>query len=174
MINYGRWLINQSTPESDKSLIDKCIIGLTQYATALKHDNLPDAENKIASLRELIGELSGYWVLDKGLDCEMSKRYLEPFDDNVRRAEWQDNTRISNIASVVNGLYRYALEMIACQGTELEDEILACSHLIREIAEYGDFDSDIFDEICRDINNQVSQMKIGNEFEMQWTFSQWM
>ena len=71
----------------DKSLIVRCIGGLTQYAAELRQRAIPNEQTRIPILRELVSEMAAYWNLEEFSDGGTPEAYQKDFDSRVAGAE---------------------------------------------------------------------------------------
>ncbi len=109
-----------SNDRQDKLLMEECIKHLTQYAAMITINRGTQGNESIERLRKIIGEMEAYWDLSDRKDRE------EQFDKTLRRAVQTGRTnRVSEKQKIatVNGLYRYASEMIFVQGIEAIDRV---------------------------------------------------
>ena len=121
-----------SNDRQDKLLMETCIKHLIQYAATIKISRGAQGDESIGRLRKIIGEMEAYWDLSDRRDRE------EQFDKTLQRAVQTGRTnRISEEQKIaaVNGLYRYASEMISAQGAEAADRIKEVQSVIRELAD---------------------------------------
>ena len=129
----------------DKLLMEMCIKHLTQYAAMIKMNRGAQGDESIERLRKMIGEMEAYWGLSDRRDRE------EQFDKTLRRAV---QTRRTNQVSeeqkiaAVNGLYRYASEMVSAQGAEAADRVKEVQSVIRELADGWDVDQEWAAHLC--------------------------
>ena len=128
-----------SNDRQDKLLMETCIKHLTQYAAMIKTNQGAQSDESIGRLRKMIGEMEAYWDLSDRRDRE------EQFDKTLRRAVQTGRTNgVSEEQKIaaVNGLYRYASEMISAQGAEAADRIKEVQSVIRELADGWDMDKE--------------------------------
>ena len=121
-----------SNDRQDKLLMETCIKHLTQYAAMIKTNQGAQSDESIGRLRKMIGEMEAYWNLSD------RKGRVEQFDKTLRRAVQTGRTNgvsEEQKIAVVNGLYRYASEMISAQGAEAADRIKEVQSVIRELAD---------------------------------------
>ena len=121
-----------SNDRQDKLLMETCIKHLTQYAAMIKTNQGAQSDESIGRLRKMIGEMEAYWNLSD------RKGRVEQFDKTLRRAVQTGRTNgVSEEQKIaaVNGLYRYASEMISAQGAEAADRIKEVPSVIRELAD---------------------------------------
>ena len=129
----------------DKLLMEICIKYLTQYAAMIKISRGAQGDESIGQLKKMIREMEAYWGLSDRRDRE------EQFDKTLRRAV---QTRRTNQVSeeqkiaAVNGLYRYASEMISAQGAEAVDRVKEVQSVIRELADDWDMDKEWAYHLC--------------------------
>ena len=134
-----------SNDKQDKLLMETCIKHLTQYAAMIKIDRGTQGDERIGRLKKMIGEMEAYWDLSERKDRE------EQFDKTLRRAvqtgraNWVSEKQ--KIATV-NGLYRYASEMIFVQGMEAIDRVKEVQSVIRELADGWGMDKEWVDQLC--------------------------
>ncbi|WP_243138785.1 hypothetical protein [Hungatella hathewayi] len=129
----------------DKLLMEMCIKHLTQYAAMIKTNRGAQGDESIERLRKMIGEMEAYWGLSDRRDRE------EQFDKTLRRAVQTGRTnRVSEEQKIaaVNGLYRYASEMVSAQGAEAADRIKEVQSVIRELADGWDMDQEWAAHLC--------------------------
>ena len=89
--------------------------------------------------------MEAYWDLSERKDRE------EQFDKTLRRAVQMGRTnRISEKQKIatVNGLYRYASEMVSAQGPEEADRVKEVQSVIRELSDGWDMDQEWVDRLC--------------------------
>ena len=118
-----------SNDRQDKLLMETCIKHLIQYAATIK---ISRGDESIGRWRKIIGEMEAYWNLSD------RKGRVEQFDKTLRRAVQTGRTNgVSEEQKIaaVNGLYRYASEMISAQGAEAADRIKEVQSVIRELAD---------------------------------------
>ena len=99
-----------SNDRQDKLLMETCIKHLIQYAATIKISRGAQGDESIGRLRKIIGEMEAYWNLSD------RKGRVEQFDKTLRRAVQTGRTNgVSEEQKIaaVNGLYRYASEMIS-------------------------------------------------------------
>lgn len=126
-----------SNDRQDKLLMETCIKHLIQYAATIKISRGAQGDESIGRLRKIIGEMEAYWNLSD------RKGRVEQFDKTLRRAVQTGRTNgVSEEQKIaaVNGLYRYASEMISAQGAEAADRIKEVQSVIRELADGWDMD----------------------------------
>ena len=129
----------------DKLLMEICIKYLTQYAAMIKISRGAQGDESIGQLKKMIREMEAYWGLSDRRDRE------EQFDKTLRRAV---QTRRTNQVSeeqkiaAVNGLYRYASEMVSAQGAEAADRVKEVQSVIRELADDWDMDKEWAYHLC--------------------------
>ena len=134
-----------SNDRQDKLLMETCIKHLIQYAATIKISRGAQGDESIGRLRKIIGEMEAYWDLSERKDRE------EQFDKTLRRAV---QTRRTNQVSeeqkiaAVNGLYRYASEMVSAQGAEAADRVKEVQSVIRELADDWDMDKEWAYHLC--------------------------
>jgi len=150
-------LIEKMEPQNirDKSLIRKCIDGLTVYAS--QQAQADAMSSKIPEMRTLIENLAAYWGLDDG-SIENSKRdFLEPFEKSIKAA--MQGAELDNgyqhSAAVIYGLYRYGEDMVCSQGDIAKDYILSASELMKEISSAWDFESHVLDDLTARLEAEV-------------------
>ena len=134
-----------SNDRQDKLLMEMCINYLTQYAAMIKTNQGAQSEESIGRLRKMIGEMEAYWGLSDRRDRE------EQFDKTLRRAVQTGRTnRVSEEQKIaaVNGLYRYASEMVSAQGAEAADRVKEVQAVIRELADGWDMDKAWAAHLC--------------------------
>ena len=134
-----------SNDRQDKLLMEMCIKHLTQYAAMIKTNRGAQGDESIERLRKMIGEMEAYWGLSDRRDRE------EQFDKTLRRAVQTGRTnRVSEEQKIaaVNGLYRYASEMVSAQGAEAADRIKEVQSVIRELADGWDMDQEWAAHLC--------------------------
>ena len=129
----------------DKLMMEICIKYLTQYAAMIKISRGAQGDESIGQLKKMIREMEAYWGLSDRRDRE------EQFDKTLRRAV---QTRRTNQVSeeqkiaAVNGLYRYASEMVSAQGAEAADRVKEVQSVIRELADDWDMDKEWAYHLC--------------------------
>ena len=126
-----------SNDRQDKLLMETCIKHLIQYAATIKISRGAQGDESIGRLRKIIGEMEAYWNLNNKKDRE------EQFDKTLRRAVQTGRTnRVSEEQKIaaVNGLYRYASEMVSAQGAEAADRVKEVQAVIKELADGWDMD----------------------------------
>lgn len=134
-----------SNDRQDKLLMEMCIKHLTQYAAMIKMNRGAQGDESIERLKKMIGEMEAYWGLSDRRDRE------EQFDKTLRRAV---QTRRTNQVSeeqkiaAVNGLYRYASEMVSAQGAEAAYRVKEVQAVIRELADGWDMDKAWAAHLC--------------------------
>ena len=134
-----------SNDRQDKLLMETCIKHLTQYAARIKMNRGAQGDESIERLRKMIGEMEAYWGLSDRRDRE------DQFYKTLRRAV---QTRRTNQVSeeqkiaAVNGLYRYASEMVSAQGAEAADRVKEVQSVIRELADGWDVDQEWAAHLC--------------------------
>lgn len=141
-----------SNDKQDKLLMETCIKHLTQYAAMIKIDRGTQGDESIGRLKKIIGEMEAYWDLSERKDRE------EQFDKTLRRAVQTGRTnRISEKQKIatVNGLYRYASEMVSAQGPEAAEQVKEVQSVIRELADGWDMDQKWADCLCSLIGNMA-------------------
>ena len=141
-----------SNDKQDKLLMETCIKHLTQYAAMIKIDRGTQGDERIGRLKKMIGEMEAYWDLSERKDRE------EQFDKTLRRAVQTGRTnRISERQKIatVNGLYRYASEMVSAQGQEAAEQVKEVQSVIRELADGWDMDQKWADRLCSLIGNMA-------------------
>lgn len=134
-----------SNDRQDKLLMEECIKHLTQYAAMITINRGTQGNESIERLRKIIGEMEAYWDLSDRKDRE------EQFDKTLRRAVQTGRTnRVSEKQKIatVNGLYRYASEMISAQGVEAIDRVKEVQSVIRELADGWGMDKEWADQLC--------------------------
>ena len=141
-----------SNDRQDKLLMDTCIKHLIQYAATIKISRGAQGDESIGRLRKIIGEMEAYWNLSD------RKGRVEQFDKTLRRAVQTGRTNgVSEEQKIaaVNGLYRYASEMISAQGAEAADRIKEVQSVIRELADGWDMDKESAAHLCSIIGTMV-------------------
>ena len=138
----------------DKALAVKCMEGLAQYAAELRQKAGSGGREQTPALRELVGRLACYWVLEDDPDCMNEAGYLEAFDSRMAEADagrlpWSFTP--SQKSDTLYGLYRYAMDLIPNLGTDAEKDILGSRDLIREIEQFWDLGSPVLDGLCAEI-----------------------
>ena len=134
-----------SNDRQDKLLMETCIKHLTQYAAMIKTNQGAQSDESIGRLRKMIGEMEAYWDLSDRRDRE------EQFDKTLQRAVQTGRTnRISEEQKIaaVNGLYRYASEMVSAQGVEAAERVKEVQAVIRELADGWDMDKAWAAHLC--------------------------
>ena len=134
-----------SNDRQDKLLMETCIKHLIQYAATIKISRGAQGDESIGRLRKIIGEMEAYWNLSD------RKGRVEQFDKTLRRAVQTGRTNgVSEEQKIaaVNGLYRYASEMISAQGAEAADRIKEVQSVIRELADGWDMDKAWAAHLC--------------------------
>ena len=119
--------------------METCIKHLIQSAATIKISRGAQGDESIGRLRKIIGEMEAYWNLSD------RKGRVEQFDKTLRRAVQTGRTNgVSEEQKIaaVNGLYRYASEMISAQGAEAADRIKEVQSVIRELADGWDMDKE--------------------------------
>jgi hypothetical protein len=160
-------LIEKMEPQArrDRALIDRCIDGLA--CTRHRSRRKTVIPKKIDKMRTLAETLVGYWGLDDSEYYTKAKSpddYLDAFDHRVHEARTGGAVTgdvFQTALNVINGLYRYGGEMVVCQGDDAMGEILDVSDLMKEIAEYWDFESDVLDNLTARLEAEVREM-LGN------------
>lgn len=145
---------------ADKSLMGRCITGLTIYAVQFQqqHGNYASSD-KVKEIRNLISEISGYWVLDDFFQTSATKQYLDLFDRHM--VDTSGNLYLQQPLvgdSTLYGLYRYAMEMVICQGNDSRNEIVRNKKLIQEITAYWHCWSPTIDRMCNQIDTALCRM----------------
>jgi flagellin-specific chaperone FliS len=134
-----------SNYRQDKLLMETCIKHLTQYAAMIKTNQGAQSDESIGRLRKIIGEMEAYL----GLSDRRARE--EQFDKMLRRAVQTGRTnRVLEEQKIaaVNGLYRYASEMVSAQGAEAADRVKEVQAVIRELADDWDMDKEWADHLC--------------------------
>lgn len=153
-------LIKAMEPQAqkDKLLITKCIDGLTEYAAELRQRAGDQGKAQTPALRSLIDGLECYWGLDDG-DVD----HAAVFDQRMREADqanWPWAPTAEQMGATVQGLYRYAMEMISGQGSEdARGPVADCEKLMREIAGFWDFGSPVLDDLCTQMNASLREQE---------------
>ncbi len=145
-----------SNDRQDKLLMETCIKHLTQYAAMIKVNRGAQGDERIEQLRKMIGEMEAYWGLNDRRDRE------EQFDKTLRRTVQTGRTnRVSEEQKIaaVNGLYRYASEMISAQGAEAADRVKEVQSVIRELADGWDMDKAWAAHLCSLIGSMAGYKK---------------
>ena len=125
--------------------METCIKHLTQYAAMIKTNQGAQSDESIGRLRKIIGEMEAYL----GLSDRRARE--EQFDKMLRRAVQTGRTnRVSEEQKIaaVNGLYRYASEMISAQGAEAADRVKEVQSVIRELADGWDMNKEWVSHLC--------------------------
>lgn len=136
--------------------METCIKHLTQYAAMIKVNRGAQGDERIEQLRKMIGEMEAYWGLNDRRDRE------EQFDKTLRRTVQTGRTnRVSEEQKIaaVNGLYRYASEMISAQGAEAADRVKEVQSVIRELADGWDMDKAWAAHLCSLIGSMAGYKK---------------
>ena len=134
-----------SNDRQDKLLMETCIKHLIQYAATIKISRGAQGDESIGRLRKIIGEMEAYWNLSD------RKGRVEQFDKTLRRAVQTGRTNgVSEEQKIaaVNGLYRYASEMVSAQGAEAADRVKEVQSVIRELADDWDMDKEWAYHLC--------------------------
>lgn len=134
-----------SNDRQDKLLMETCIKHLIQYAATIKISRGAQGDESIGRLRKIIGEMEAYWNLSD------RKGRVEQFDKTLRRAVQTGRTNgVSEEQKIaaVNGLYRYASEMISAQGAEAADRVKEVQSVIRELADGWDMNKEWVSHLC--------------------------
>ena len=134
-----------SNDRQDKLLMETCIKHLTQYAAMIKTNQGAQSDESIGRLRKMIGEMEAYWNLSD------RKGRVEQFDKTLRRAVQTGRTNgVSEEQKIaaVNGLYRYASEMVSAQGVEAAERVKEVQAVIRELADGWDLDKAWAAHLC--------------------------
>ena len=134
-----------SNDRQDKLLMETCIKHLIQYAATIKISRGAQGDESIGRLRKIIGEMEAYWNLSD------RKGRVEQFDKTLRRAVQTGRTNgVSEEQKIaaVNGLYRYASEMVSAQGPEEADRVKEVQSVIRELSDGWDMDQEWVDRLC--------------------------
>lgn len=145
-----------SNDRQDKLLMETCIKHLTQYAAMIKVNRGAQGDERIEQLRKMIGEMEAYWGLNDRRDRE------EQFDKTLRRTVQTGRTnRVSEEQKIaaVNGLYRYASEMISAQGAEAADRVKEVQSVIRELADGWNMDKAWAAHLCSLIGSMAGYKK---------------
>ena len=141
-----------SNDRQDKLLMETCIKHLIQYAATIKISRGAQGDESIGRLRKIIGEMEAYWNLSD------RKGRVEQFDKTLRRAVQTGRTNgVSEEQKIaaVNGLYRYASEMVSAQGAEAADRVKEVQSVIRELADDWDMDKEWADYLCSIIGSMA-------------------
>lgn len=154
-------LIKAMEPQArkDKLLITKCIDGLTEYAAELRQKAGDPGKAQTPALRRLVSELEGYW----GLDTEVVD-HVAAFDRKMQEADqalrpWAPTQE--QRGAVMQGLCRYAMDMILSQGAkDARGRVAECERLMREIAGFWDFDSLVLDDLCAQIEASLKEQEV--------------
>ena len=165
-----------SNDRQDKLLMETCIKHLTQYAAMIKMNQGAQSDESIGRLRKMIGEMEAYL----GLSDRRARE--EQFDKMLRRAVQTGRTnRISEEQKIaaVNGLYRYASEMVSAQGAEAADRVKEVQAVIRELADDWDMDKEWADHLCSIIGSmsgykEQSPSETREESRFLKTFQPWL
>ncbi|MFQ9018007.1 MAG: hypothetical protein ACLR7G_11210 [[Clostridium] symbiosum] len=141
-----------SNDKQDKLLMETCIKHLTQYAAMIKMNQGEQSDESIGRLRKMIGEMEAYWDLSDRKDREVQ------FDKMLQRAVQTGRTnRVSEEQKIaaVNGLYRYASEMVSAQDAEAADRVKEVQSVIRELADDWDMDKEWANHLCSIIGSMA-------------------
>jgi len=152
--------IMQPQYERDKVLIRECIVGLTLYAA--QHAAADTASPKVAEMRDLVEILACYWGLDDGGEQKLQSEFMRPFDNMVSLVPSGASleAEIEKYRSAtVRGLHRYGMEMVAAQGVDSKDDILAARDLMNEIARAWDFESPVLDNLSRELESEARRLE---------------
>jgi hypothetical protein len=156
-------LLERMEPQAqrDKALMERCVDGLGLYAAGKAADNRFASE--IEDMRKLVGNLIGYWGLDDNekTDGKTSEDFLGAFDSRIYEAKTGGKITgdvYQSGLNVINGLYRYGEEMVACQGEAAMSDILDIGDLMKEIAEYWNFETEISDDLTARLESEVRDM----------------
>jgi hypothetical protein len=154
-------LMDQMVPQAlrDQALMCEYIECLGFYAAYQAMDN--SFSSVPEKTRGLIENLLPYWGLDDGDGAKPLEDFLDAFDELVYDAKHGfdiggDHHRIC--AGIINGSYRYGLEMTVAQGDTAMANILEMSDLIKEAAEYFGFETDKASQLAGRLVDEVWQM----------------
>ena len=151
--------MNEPQNQRDKALISDCIDGLGVYAALKIQDN--SFTSAVEQMRNLIDRMVPYWGLDYGEDAKSVDDFLQAYDEKIDAAKYgieiTDDPQ-KTCAMIVRGLHRYGLELSVAQGNDAMGEILQISDLIKEVAQYFDFDSHITDNMAAELVGEVKTM----------------
>ena len=154
----------------DKALAVRCIDGLTQYAAELRQRGGSEGQATIPALRELVGQLPTYWVLQEEPGGMDEAGHQAAFDRRVEEAAITDTPLEATGAQksdAVYGLYRYAMDLIPNLGVDAQADVEGCRDLIRELEAWWDFGSPALDGLCAGIDEAMAaQAAREREFEM--------
>lgn len=160
----------EARDRKDKALAVKCMEGLAQYAAELRRKAEPGGRERTPALRELVGRLACYWVLEDDPDCMNEAGYLEAFDSRMAEADagrppWSFTP--SQKSDTVHGLYRYAMDLIPNLGVDAQEDVLSARDLMREIEQFWDLGSPVLDALCAEIETAMqAQATREAEYEM--------
>lgn len=160
----------EAQARKDKALAVKCMEGLAQYASELRRKAEPGGRDRTPVLRELVGQLACYWVLEDDPDYMDEVGYLEAFDSRMAEADagrppWPFTPSQKN--DTLYGLYRYAMDLIPNLGVDAQEDVLGARDLIREIEQFWDLGSPALDALCAEIEMAMqAQATREAEFEM--------
>lgn len=153
-------LIKAMEPQNrkDKLLIAKCIDGLTEYAAELRQRAGDAGKAQTPVLRYMVEGLECYWGLDDG-----GTDYVAAFDRRMQEADqanrpWTPTQE--QMCTAVQGLYRYAMDMIPSQGfNDARSPVADCEKLMREIAGFWGVDSLVLDNLCTQMNASLREQE---------------
>ena len=144
----------------DKSLIVRCIGGLTQYAAELRQRAIPNEQTRIPILRELVSEMAAYWNLEEFSDGGTPEAYQKDFDSRVAGAERAGEplaTTHEQKTDAIFGLYRYAMDMIPSLGADGVQAVTVCKDLIHTLAREWAFDLPRLNTMCGNIETSLRE-----------------
>ena len=144
---------------SEKAVIGDCIESLGVYAALCIHDNGLSA--KPEELRKLISNLVVYWGLDEDRGTRTLETFLLDFDNAVEAARLGGEIHADTYeacADILNGLHLHGKEMVVAQGGDAMGEILQMSNLIKEVAGYFGYETDVTHEMAAELVGEVKSM----------------
>lgn len=141
--------------DSDKVLAKKAIQGLIAYAGGLAGQ--PDRlyAPKIEQARRIVDEIGAYWDVDE------KKDWVSKYDKTVQRV--QNGNNPPNLSypekiAAVNGLFRYAQEMLSAQGTDALERIQETASVIQSMGETFKMPDDWIKEVSGTIEMKAKQL----------------
>lgn len=141
--------------DSDKILAKKAIQGLIAYAGVLAGQSDGLYSPKIEQARRIVDEIGAYWDVDE------KKDWASEFDKTVQRVQNGNNppnlSHPEKIAAV-NGLFRYAQEMLSAQGTDALERIQETVSVIQSMGETFKMSDDWIKEVTGTIEMKAEQL----------------
>lgn len=135
----------------DKALIKVCIKGLNSYITeytVAKKCADPLKDHHFTEICDLVENLELYWGLSDRQDrrAKVEDKICKAQKNKIHSA----STKIK--IATINGLYRYAIEMVNMQGVDAKEEIKHVQDTMHVIADYWQLDINWVDDMCSKID----------------------